>query len=88
MKLSIISCAFLAGTAIALPTLLTIDGTPVPDLIKSIAVKQAFEKSWDGYYQNAYPHDTLHPVGGGNEDDRYVFDRSRTLTRGKLTYTA
>ena len=34
------------------------------------AVKDAFQRSWDGYYKYAFPHDTLHPVSNTFEDDR------------------
>lgn len=36
------------------------------------AVKQAFRISWDGYYNFAFPHDSLRPVENGYADDRCV----------------
>lgn len=33
------------------------------------AVKQAFQIAWDGYYAYAFPHDQLHPVDNGYDDD-------------------
>jgi len=39
-----------------------------PDRVS--AVKEAFQRSWDGYYKYAFPHDTLHPVSNTFEDDR------------------
>lgn len=37
------------------------------------AVKEAFQVSWDGYYEHAFPHDSLRPVSNGYADDRCVF---------------
>ncbi|KAK4232490.1 glycoside hydrolase [Podospora fimiseda] len=37
------------------------------------AVQDAFRVSWDGYYQYAFPHDSLKPIAKSWEDDRYVF---------------
>ncbi|KAJ9151246.1 alpha-1,2-Mannosidase [Pleurostoma richardsiae] len=34
------------------------------------AVKAAFRHGWDGYYQYAFPHDSLRPVSNTWEDDR------------------
>ncbi|KAH6640557.1 glycoside hydrolase [Chaetomium tenue] len=34
------------------------------------AVKEAFQVSWDGYYEHAFPHDSLRPVSNGYADDR------------------
>ncbi|KAH6843024.1 glycoside hydrolase [Chaetomium sp. MPI-CAGE-AT-0009] len=34
------------------------------------AVKEAFQVSWDGYYEHAFPHDSLRPVTNGYADDR------------------
>ncbi|KXJ97347.1 putative 1,2-alpha-mannosidase [Microdochium bolleyi] len=34
------------------------------------AVKAAFQRSWDGYYEFAFPHDTLKPISKTFEDDR------------------
>ncbi|KAI6379443.1 hypothetical protein MCOR25_002026 [Pyricularia grisea] len=41
-----------------------------PNREKAEAVKAAFRRSWDGYMQQAFPHDTLRPVSGGWADDR------------------
>jgi hypothetical protein len=65
----------LAGTALALPAETATDrhgGAPRPNHARAHAVKQAFEKSWQGYYKNAFPHDTLQPISNGYEDDRCV----------------
>ncbi|KAG6008885.1 hypothetical protein E4U21_003697 [Claviceps maximensis] len=43
---------------------------PEADHDKARAVKKAFVISWSGYYKHAFPHDTLHPVSNGHEDDR------------------
>jgi mannosyl-oligosaccharide alpha-1,2-mannosidase len=36
------------------------------------AVKQTFQISWDGYYQYAFPGDSLLPVSNSFENDRLV----------------
>lgn len=35
-------------------------------------VKEVFQIAWDGYYKHAFPHDQLHPVGNGYDDNLYV----------------
>ena len=37
---------------------------------RTVAVKEAFQRSWDGYYKYAFPHDSLRPVTNTFEDDR------------------
>ncbi|KAL2266226.1 hypothetical protein VTJ83DRAFT_5578 [Remersonia thermophila] len=39
-------------------------------LLTSEAVREVFRVSWDGYYQHAFPHDSLRPVSNGYADDR------------------
>lgn len=34
------------------------------------AVKEAFQRSWDGYRKFALPNDTLKPVSNTSENDR------------------
>ncbi|KAI0386383.1 glycoside hydrolase family 47 protein [Hypomontagnella monticulosa] len=34
------------------------------------AVKATFQRSWDGYYQYAFPNDTLRPISKGYSNDR------------------
>ncbi|VUC23181.1 unnamed protein product [Clonostachys rosea] len=34
------------------------------------AVKEAYRTAWKGYYDYAFPNDTLHPVSNGYENDR------------------
>ncbi|KAL7621951.1 Mannosyl-oligosaccharide alpha-1,2-mannosidase 1B [Parahypoxylon ruwenzoriense] len=34
------------------------------------AVKEAFQRSWDGYYQYAFPNDTLRPISKTSQNDR------------------
>lgn len=45
-------------------------GTPQPDPARVSEVKEVFRTAWDGYYKNAFPHDTLMPISGGASDDR------------------
>lgn len=42
-----------------------------PNAERADAVKEAFQRGWDGYYKYAFPHDSLRPVTNGYEDDRY-----------------
>ncbi|POR37365.1 alpha-1,2-Mannosidase [Tolypocladium paradoxum] len=63
----------LAGTALALPASTETNnhgGPPRPNHARAHVVKRAFAASWQGYYKNAFPHDTLRPVSNGYEDDR------------------
>jgi mannosyl-oligosaccharide alpha-1,2-mannosidase len=56
----------LAGPACALPK--RQDG-PSTEL-KAYAVKEAFQISWRGYYENAFPNDNLLPVDNTFDNDR------------------
>ncbi|GAB0137839.1 hypothetical protein EsDP_00006092 [Epichloe bromicola] len=44
--------------------------TPQPDPARASEVKEVFRTAWNGYYKNAFPHDTLKPISGGASDDR------------------
>ena len=44
--------------------------TYAPNADRADAVKEAFSFAWKGYYENAFPHDTLRPVSNGFIDDR------------------
>jgi mannosyl-oligosaccharide alpha-1,2-mannosidase len=59
----------LAGAAFAIPAKRSAS-RPVADHSRAHDVKEAFEMSWNAYYEHAFPHDTLHPVTNGYEDDR------------------
>lgn len=59
----------LAGVAVALPGKRAAV-PPKADHGRAREVKEAFEISWNGYYKHAFPHDTLHPLTNGYEDDR------------------
>lgn len=37
---------------------------------RTAAVKAAFQRSWDGYYKYAFPHDSLQPISNTFSDDR------------------
>lgn len=54
------------------------DYVSYPDRVD--AVKAAFQRSWDGYYEYAYPHDSLLPVSETYDDDRYDFEGMKTST--------
>ncbi|KAI5463631.1 glycoside hydrolase family 47 protein [Mariannaea sp. PMI_226] len=45
-------------------------GFAIPEPTRAEAVKEAFRLSWDSYYKNAFPHDTLRPLSKGAADDR------------------
>ena len=48
---------------------------PTPDHGRAGAVRRAFQTAWEGYYEHAFPHDTLLPLTNGFEDDRCVLLR-------------
>ncbi|KAF6830226.1 mannosyl-oligosaccharide alpha-mannosidase precursor [Colletotrichum musicola] len=48
--------------------------TPQPD--RARAVKEAFQRSWDGYRKFAFPNDTLRPVSNTFENDRNAWGAS------------
>ncbi|KAI6091627.1 glycoside hydrolase family 47 protein [Hypoxylon rubiginosum] len=54
--------------ACALPALAQPSYVAHPD--RQAAVKEAFQRSWDGYYQYAYPNDTLRPISLTSQNDR------------------
>lgn len=63
--------SFIGLTSLTFASPLTkraIQYSPNPE--KAEAVKAAFRRSWDGYMQHAFPHDTLRPVSQGWADDR------------------
>ena len=39
---------------------------------RAAAVKEAFDRSWDGYYKYAFPHDSLLPISKGFSDELSV----------------
>lgn len=41
-----------------------------PDPEKANTVVEAFRASWNGYYENAFPNDTLRPLTNVGENDR------------------
>ena len=41
-----------------------------PNAARANAVKAAFQRSWNGYYKYAFPHDSLRPISNGWDDDR------------------
>ncbi|KAI1387608.1 glycoside hydrolase family 47 protein [Hypoxylon trugodes] len=52
----------------ALPALAQPSYVSHPD--RTAAVKEAFQRSWDGYFQYAFPNDTLRPISKTYENDR------------------
>jgi hypothetical protein len=42
------------------------------DAAKMNAVEEVFRRSWNGYRQYAWGHDTLRPVSNSYLDDRYA----------------
>lgn len=43
---------------------------PTPNRERAAEVQRVFQESWEGYYKNAFPHDSLRPVANTVEDDR------------------
>lgn len=37
---------------------------------RAAAVKEAFDRAWAGYYQYAFPNDSLKPISKSFENDR------------------
>ena len=37
---------------------------------RAAAVKEAFQRAWDGYYEYAFPNDTLRPISKSYSNDR------------------
>lgn len=60
---------FLAGGLAASSNIHT-RKAPVANADRAEAVKEVFRTSWNGYYEHAFPHDTLRPVTYSFEDDR------------------
>lgn len=60
----------LAGTAYAHPRPKAHNKRVEADTEKADAVKDVFKTAWEGYYKYAFPHDNLHPVSNGYDDDR------------------
>lgn len=56
----------LASSSLAAPK----SRKPGPDHKKAKAIKEAYRYSWKGYYDHAFPNDTLTPL-----DNSYVNDR-------------
>jgi mannosyl-oligosaccharide alpha-1,2-mannosidase len=59
----------LVGQAVALPSLTNRQDGPSNEL-KAYAVKEAFQISWRGYYEYAFPSDNLLPVTNTADNDR------------------
>ncbi|KFA60501.1 hypothetical protein S40285_06897 [Stachybotrys chlorohalonatus IBT 40285] len=43
---------------------------PPSDAVRANAIREAFQISWRGYYEHAFPNDNLHPVTNGFDNDR------------------
>ncbi|KAK7423251.1 Mannosyl-oligosaccharide alpha-1,2-mannosidase 1B [Neonectria magnoliae] len=43
---------------------------PRPDPARAAEVKDVFQASWRGYYEHAFPHDSLRPISNTSADDR------------------
>ncbi|KAG8413781.1 Belongs to the glycosyl hydrolase 47 [Metarhizium acridum] len=63
--------ALLASPGLGNPTRSLLErGATEADTSKASQVKDVFRTAWNGYYEHAFPHDTLLPLTGGNSDDR------------------
>ncbi|KJK82506.1 Mannosyl-oligosaccharide alpha-1,2-mannosidase [Metarhizium anisopliae BRIP 53293] len=63
--------ALLACPALGNPTRSLLNrGAMEADTPKASQVQDVFRTAWNGYYEHAFPHDTLLPLTGGNYDDR------------------
>ncbi len=43
-----------------------------PNPERANAIQEAFQRSWNGYYKYAFPHDSLKPISNSWDDDRLV----------------
>lgn len=50
-----------------------------PDPEKAQTIKEAYQYSWKGYYNNAFPNDTLTPLDNSYVNDRCVRPRDLVL---------
>jgi mannosyl-oligosaccharide alpha-1,2-mannosidase len=68
MRLSYSSLVLLglAGPAIAAPK----SKKGGPDAAKAKAIKETYQHSWKGYYEYAFPNDTLAPLTKSYVNDR------------------
>jgi mannosyl-oligosaccharide alpha-1,2-mannosidase len=73
-KLSVLLGMAAPGLAFPGPSVAFLDDRS-PNPARALAVKSAFRTSWDGYYENAYPHDSLRPISNTSEDDRWGHTR-------------
>ncbi|KAG8417068.1 Belongs to the glycosyl hydrolase 47 [Metarhizium acridum] len=63
--------ALLASPGLGNPTRSLLErGATEADTSKASQVKDVFRTAWNGYYEHAFPHDTLLPLTGGDSDDR------------------
>lgn len=60
----------LAAPSLAMPKRDTETPKGKPDAEKAEAIKDAYLLSWKGYYDHAFPNDTLRPVSNSYENDR------------------
>lgn len=58
----------LAAPSLALPK--RDDDKPGPDAEKAKQIKEAYVYSWRGYYDHAFPNDTLAPINNSYVNDR------------------
>lgn len=61
--LTLAAAAGLASQAVAAPSY---EARPE----RAAAVQEAFQRAWDGYYEYAFPNDTLRPISKTYENDR------------------
>ena len=55
-----------------------------PDATKAEAIKEAFRHAWNGYYEQAFPHDEVYPVSGRAGDSRYFSEVNPAQTRANF----
>jgi mannosyl-oligosaccharide alpha-1,2-mannosidase len=48
---------------------------------RAAAIKEAFQFSWNNYYEYAFPHDSLRPLDRSGEDDRWDIPTSPNWRR-------
>ncbi|MBE3048089.1 glycoside hydrolase family 47 protein [Candidatus Bathyarchaeota archaeon] len=62
-------------TWLSLTALASVATAAVADAAKMNAVEEVFRRTWKGYREHAWGHDSLKPVSNGYTDDRYGWPR-------------
>lgn len=70
MWTSILAGFGLLAAVVASPLAPRAAPTYKPNANRANAVKDVFQRGWNGYYKYAFPHDSLRPASNSYQDDR------------------